>query len=440
MGELISQVKDFLLEQLSANQFLQGGVILSLLASILYSLKGVPKMLWQRIRRKIIFRVNIEEKDQELYNYFERWLIDHYERSYRNVVATIKYEEGTTENETVEPLKEISNGSDSNKNNQKENLYLKQYTDSFLINYKGTFLRVYKGREKFENANSFYQAFFNNYSIEGLWCKNKIKKLMQEVIEYNQQFKKTSINIYTNTDFGEWQRINNIAIKDIDKIVIDNKYELLTDIDNFLSNKRWYTDRAIPYKRGYLFYGKPGNGKTSLCLSLAKKYNRNIYFLNLNGMTDKDVKRAFRDIGNNSILVIEDIDAIFSNRKSKKTKSSFSNLLNCLDGVFYKEGCINILTTNHPEKLDPALIRKGRVDMRINVTNPTRARAEEYLNIFYEKDVKLASFKDGSKSMVDIQNACMNYKDEPELAVKEILNGTTVEPVHQNGQLNGVHS
>lgn len=70
------------------NQFFQGGFFLTMIGSVLYYLKGVPLALWERIKRKILFKATIEETD-DLYLYVSRWLEEYYSKSYRNVAATV---------------------------------------------------------------------------------------------------------------------------------------------------------------------------------------------------------------------------------------------------------------------------------------------------------------------------------------------------------------
>ena len=106
------------------------------------------------------------------------------------------------------------------------------------------------------------------------------------------------------------------------------------------------------------------------------------------------------------MLAIEDIDAAFDGRK-KKAKVTFSALLNCLDGLFYKDELITIITTNHIEKLDKALIRPGRVDLKLEITNPGKDEVEEYLSIFYSQTITIADDYASEYSMAEIMNFCI---------------------------------
>lgn len=169
--------------------------------------------------------------------------------------------------------------------------------------------------------------------------------------------------------------VNTIAKRkrDMSTVILPEtiKQKLINDLDNFLeaSTSRWYAKHGIPYKRSYLFYGAPGTGKTSTIAALAGYVNRNIAYLHVSDrkMTDSMLKAALQAVPRNSVVVLEDVDALFSlNRKNLRDfPLSFSGLLNALDGIGGKDASIFVLTSNHIERLDPALIRPGRIDVHI---------------------------------------------------------------------------
>jgi mitochondrial chaperone BCS1 len=142
----------------------------------------------------------------------------------------------------------------------------------------------------------------------------------------------------------------------------------VADINKFLESAQWYVDKGVPYRRGYLFYGPPGTGKTSFTEVIAGVMGMDVCYLNLGSenLDDDSVNTALNTAPPRSIILLEDIDALFVGReavtKNTQKQISFSGLLNALDGVRSQEGRIVFMTTNHPEKLDPALMRPGRAD------------------------------------------------------------------------------
>jgi mitochondrial chaperone BCS1 len=146
-------------------------------------------------------------------------------------------------------------------------------------------------------------------------------------------------------------------------LALDNntETELFKDLDRFLQSRDLYRQRGIPWRRGYLLYGPPGTGKSSLIQAIASYYGRQLVSLSLTDMDDSALLRAWSEITATSIVALEDIDSAFSGRQPLG-ELSFSALLNTLDGAGAVEGSITILTTNHRDRLDPALIRPGRCD------------------------------------------------------------------------------
>ncbi|KAL1413681.1 Complex III assembly protein translocase and chaperone [Vanrija albida] len=142
------------------------------------------------------------------------------------------------------------------------------------------------------------------------------------------------------------------------------------DLRAFLGRNKWYAERGIPYRRGYLLHGPPGSGKTSFIQALAGAMQYNIAVLNLaeRGLTDDKLNHLLGLVPDRSFILLEDIDSAFTRRVQTsedgfKSSVTFSGLLNALDGVTSSEERIIFMTTNHYDRLDPALIRPGRVDL-----------------------------------------------------------------------------
>lgn len=195
------------------------------------------------------------------------------------------------------------------------------------------------------------------------------------MVAYNNNKKQTAKPVIKHYDTSNecWRKIGHVQERSEDTIILDSKIrsKLFDDIDKFTKNKQNYVKYGIPYKRNYLFYGRPGTGKSSLINVIASKTNRSVHILSFDAsMTDSKFTGAIRSINNsaNAILLLEDVDCIFHNRDSANNNSniSFSALLNMLDGVGCStHGLMVFITTNYIEKLDKALLRPGRIDMMI---------------------------------------------------------------------------
>ncbi|KAK8865839.1 hypothetical protein IAR55_000987 [Kwoniella newhampshirensis] len=162
------------------------------------------------------------------------------------------------------------------------------------------------------------------------------------------------------------------------------------DLRGFLGRGRWYAERGIPYRRGYLLHGPPGSGKTSFIQALAGTLNYNICLLNLSerGLTDDKLNHLLGLVPERSFVLLEDIDSAFNRRiqtseDGYKSSVTFSGLLNALDGVASSEERIIFMTTNHFDRLDPALIRPGRVDLQELLDDAAGEQAKRLFVKFY---------------------------------------------------------
>ncbi|KAM5546620.1 AAA-ATPase [Rosa sericea] len=181
------------------------------------------------------------------------------------------------------------------------------------------------------------------------------------------------------------------------------KKMIIDDLDMFVKRREFYKKVGKAWKRGYLLYGPPGTGKSSLIAAMANYLQFDIHDLELSGIRDNsDLRRVLLSTTNRSILVVEDIDCSvkIKNRESAQpskpsnsldcsptSKFTLSGLLNFIDGLWSSCGDerIIVFTTNHKEKLDPALMRPGRMDVHIHLSYCTpsgfRTLASNYLGI-----------------------------------------------------------
>lgn len=162
----------------------------------------------------------------------------------------------------------------------------------------------------------------------------------------------------------------------------DLKERIIADARKFLGRRAWYAERGVPHRRGYLFEGPPGTGKSSMALALAGELHRAIYIINPAAAHDDNALLTAINQAGSGVVLIEDIDAVYCGQERRApaptalalvapqpgtqtvTGITTSGLLNAIDGVAARNGRILIITSNHSEKLDPALLRPGRIDMR----------------------------------------------------------------------------
>lgn len=229
--------------------------------------------------------------------------------------------------------------------------------------------------------------------------------------------------------FGYPRRRRPITSVILDEGIAEN---ILQDVREFIESPKWYIERGIPYRRGYLLHGPPGCGKSSFITALAGELEYSICVLNLSerGLSDDRLNHLLSVAPQQSIILLEDIDAAFVTREeSAKVKAAyeglsrvtFSGLLNCLDGVASTEARIVFMTTNYIERLDPALIRPGRVDVKEKIDWATEYQLRQMFQRFYPDQSSAAAQKFAQTilahgkpvSMAGVQGLFMFYKNDP---------------------------
>ena len=184
-------------------------------------------------------------------------------------------------------------------------------------------------------------------------------------------------------------------------IVNENiKIDLYDDIQNFLDNEEWFTNKGIPYKRGYLLHGPPGTGKTSIIKAVANTHQLPIFNLDLSSVKNNaDLLKLVTDINylsNNKkyIVTIEDIDRcpLFSNsydrfRQLEKNTLSIDCLLNVLDGIMETHGRLFFMSANDTtpfDKIKDVLFRPGRIDKQLNISYCSKTQISKIIANFYD--------------------------------------------------------
>lgn len=287
-------------------------------------------------------------------------------------------------------------------------------------------------------------------------CLGNDKSIFSDMLDYAkelEQSKHDGKTVIYEAKTSEWVPFGEPRRRrQFDSVILDKDIgeSILADVSEFLNSREWYTQRGVPYRRGYLLHGPPGCGKTSYIMALAGKLEYDICQMNLSNsaLSDDRLGYLLNVAPRNSIILLEDIDAAFANRddydESKPAYQGFSRvtlsgILNVLDGVASSEDRLLFMTTNHPERLDSALTRPGRVDMKVYIGYASDEQIIKAFERFYppqssklngktfvkaidtaRKRMKLPKLEKIELSMADVQSYFLLHKDKPQQAVDSV--------------------
>jgi len=305
-----------------------------------------------------------------------------------------------------------------------------------------------------EQKRSFVLCIHKNHKERIL--NSYLEHIMEHALEIRR--KNQERLLYTNSKSMErsqpWESVPFKHASTFGTLALDpvRKAEIIDDLDAFAKGKEFYQNTGRAWKRGYLLYGPPGTGKSSMIAAMANHLGYDIYDLELTDVhTNGELRKLLIKTTNKSIIVIEDIDCslnLTSRAKKRAAKVepvmagspvhesdentnsvTLSGLLNFTDGLWSCCGSerIFVFTTNHVEKLDPALLRSGRMDMHIFMSFCTfpalKILVKNYLGInehqlFQELEQVT---EDARMTPADVGEILVKYRLKPTRALGELL-------------------
>ncbi|KAF9526991.1 BCS1 N terminal-domain-containing protein [Crepidotus variabilis] len=368
------------------NPYFQAGFGLMVVGVGLTALRHGITLGSTALRRRMLVTLEINNKDRS-YEWFLTWMA-------RQTAAQARAQKRWAPWARSHQLS-VETTVEQRKNGSSSALFkLVAGPGTHYVQYKGAWMQVKRERET-KSMNMMSGTPWETVTLMTLSRdRNLFSELLTEARDIAMRGQEGKLVIHTAWG-TEWRPFGQPRQKrPLQSVVLGSgvSQTIENDLKAFLDRRQWYADRGIPYRRGYLLHGPPGSGKTSFIQALAGSFSYDICVLNLSerGLADDKLFHLLSNAPERSFVLIEDIDAAFNRRVQTsedgyQSSVTFSGFLNALDGVASGEERIIFMTTNHPEKLDPALIRPGRVDLMQLIDDATPEQSQILFDRFYRE-------------------------------------------------------
>jgi chaperone BCS1 len=417
---------------LAGNQFTAGGIMLVAITSFVTFIKGLPAKLWEWLQRQLSVTITVVDNDSA-FAMTREWILPFTTRSRKVDLAYQNKEAGVR-------------------------LNMGPGTHLFWYKMRPVWFTFARGEKQNTKEKS------ESYTFRTLGrSQNFVRAMVREIEDEYWSKQKVDTKLYLWKK-DHWSIATAYAARTLDSVIMrpGEKEKLLKRIEDFQLAEYRYRELGIPYHLGIELDGPPGTGKTSLASALGHHYKKGVYILSLNDMqSDDQLTSAMENVYRGSIILFEDIDAmgVVSKRqgeRKKPYKSTVSNpmgisedepddedmarrmfgkgvtlsgLLNVLDGLTAPDSVIYLMTTNHHDNLDPALLRPGRIDYRCTMgyAHPTQ-KAQLFHRFFPDatgKQVYSALAHRSEETMAQFQGYLLQLLGDGGLHTKEYTAAVT---------------
>lgn len=377
------------------NEFASGGLLLMIIGGVSVWLRAVPERLWYWTVRQSTMMITVKD-DDAAFVWVKEWFLE------QGFLKRIRHLD----------------------------------LDTTLRNERIAMIPA-PGKHWFWFGNRPFEVWFSRTEnthersgrrVESLtfrtFGRNRVslQRFVDDVVRCH--IKRQGVQSYLYVYNDGWDYVAGYSARMLDSVVLEpgEKEHLLQDVAQFRRSKQRYQRLGVPYHRGYLFYGPPGTGKTSLVSALAAHFGLSVYIVNLSDFSDRSLMSAINDVPAHSVLLFEDIDCMrnsqpragadsgagqsasvaLSTKENVSTQNgvTLSGLLNVLDGFHAPTAVLFVMTTNHVEKLDPALLRPGRIDYKLCLGKASDQQKVELYRRFFpdSSEAEAWEFVEASRS------------------------------------------
>jgi mitochondrial chaperone BCS1 len=359
------------------NEFASGGLLLMIIGGLSVWLRAIPERLWHWIVSQTTMIITVKD-DDAAFVWVKEWFLEQkFLRRIRHVDL-----DTTLRNERIAMI---------------------PAPGKHWFWFGGRVFEVWFSRT--ENTRERTGRRMESLTFR-TWGRDRafLQSFVDDVVKCHVRRQGVQSFLYTYDD--GWDYVEGYSPRLLDSVLLEpgEKEHLLQDVAQFRKSKQRYQILGVPYHRGYLFYGPPGTGKTSLVSALASHFGFSIYTVNLANFNDRSLMGAVNRVPGDSVLLFEDIDCMKSSQSREGTGAgggksgpatisaqenvtqsgiTLSGLLNILDGLYAPTGVLFVMTTNHVEKLDQALLRPGRIDYKLYLGEASEHQKMELYRRFF---------------------------------------------------------
>lgn len=409
--EYLSQFQQYrtdFMEFAKGNPVVGGLVGIWLLGVFTYVFKSLPLKLYHFILRHITVSVTLNNAN----------------RSFHNMLEWYEKEKGVTNNRTMR----VTNGQwgDGNAN-------LSVGLGDHYFMFRGFPFKLNRSISSQDGEKVKEEISIKTIGL----TQKKLIKLIKATLPAERTF---IPKIYVTSDHG-WERSQTLPERSWDSVILEDgqKERILNFVEEFKESKDWYLKMGVSYKTGILLSGPPGTGKTSVIKALASHLKKNLCVINCSALSDAAFMSLLAGTPKDSLVLMEDFDSLKSLHSREDGVGepqslaegfgiSLSGFLNAVDGVFSSDGRILIATSNCIDKLDPAVLRPGRFDLKEFIGYANNEMVEQMFKKFYPDFDTNSRVKIGAEiSLAQVENCILVNKKAPEKALEEVLELTKKE-------------
>lgn len=290
--------------------------------------------------------------------------------------------------------------------------------------YTGIVVGIGEGTHFFRYKGKFFwvkreeqQAPQNGSKIHSkikITCVGRDRKFLLDLIDDFHPHENTDRLSVWRWSNSYWEKLTTIPRRSLETVITHGglKEDIVKEIEEFQNSREWYIQRGLAHKLIYIFHGKSGTGKTTLIKALASRFNLGIAVINLSQMSDETLAKALATAPEYSLILIEDFDSSSAVRAregmQKKRKESeseipspmetlsggiklieessfltLSGVLNAMDGVVSLDNKLVFMTTNILDTIDPAVVRPGRVDRIVEISELNNSDIVKYIELMF---------------------------------------------------------